>query len=54
MEFTIGDVGGLGGEYGQCWNLVGVLSYYIKKVGVLLEVVAAGVDLFWRAVSEKF
>ena len=35
MEFTIGDVGGLGGEYGQCWNLVGVLSYYIKGWGAV-------------------
>ena len=46
MEFTIGDVGGLGGECGQCWNLVGVLFYYMKKAGVLLEVVAAGVVLW--------
>ncbi len=53
MEFTIGNVGSLGGECGQCWNLVGVLSYYIKGLGCcwkwLRRVLVCG-----RAVSENF
>ena len=35
MGFTIGDVGSLGGECGHGWNLVGVLSYYIKGRGAV-------------------